>query len=147
MTLRPYRTEDFDEVAQLFHDTVHTVNAQDYNPLQLEAWAPQVNDYGNLQRALEQTRAVVAQEDGIITGFGDIDETGYIDHLFVHRNHQRQGVATMLCDELERGHDHLSVHASITARPFFEMRGYRVVKRQEVHIRGQVLVNYVMEKP
>lgn len=147
MILRPYRHEDFSEVTRLFYETVHTVNARDYNSSQLEAWAPEVNDYGNLRQALEETRSLVVEEDGVSIGFGDIDETGYIDHLFVHKDHQGRHVATMLCDELECGHDHLSVHASITARPFFEKRGYHVVKRQEVPIRGQVLINYVMEKP
>lgn len=37
-------------------------------------------------------------------------------------------------------------HASITARPFFEKRGYRVVKEQQVNRQGILLINYVMEK-
>ena len=38
------------------------------------------------------------------------------------------------------------VHASKTARPFFEARGYRVVRPQQVERRGQVLTNFAMEK-
>ena len=37
-------------------------------------------------------------------------------------------------------------HVSITARPFFEKRGYRVVKEQQVERRGIRLTNFVMEK-
>ncbi|MBS7337450.1 MAG: GNAT family N-acetyltransferase, partial [Thermoguttaceae bacterium] len=36
--------------------------------------------------------------------------------------------------------------ASITAKPFFEGRGFRVVKRQEVERQGIRLVNFVMVK-
>ena len=36
--------------------------------------------------------------------------------------------------------------ASITARPFFERWGYQVVKPQEKPLRGQVFINFVMEK-
>ena len=35
---------------------------------------------------------------------------------------------------------------SITALPFFEKRGYRVVRRQEVERKGVILVNFKMEK-
>ena len=37
-------------------------------------------------------------------------------------------------------------HASITARPFFEKRGYRVVKEQQVERNGVFLTNFVMVK-
>ena len=38
------------------------------------------------------------------------------------------------------------MHASITARPFFEQRGYRVVRQQQVERGGVLLTNFVMEK-
>ena len=37
-------------------------------------------------------------------------------------------------------------HASITARPFFEKRGYQVLRAQQVERRGILLTNYIMEK-
>lgn len=37
-------------------------------------------------------------------------------------------------------------HASITAKTFFEQRGYRVIKGQQVIRNGISLTNYVMEK-
>lgn len=37
MILRPYRSEDCPALAALFYDTVHTVNARDYTPEQLDA--------------------------------------------------------------------------------------------------------------
>ena len=40
-----------------------------------------------------------------------------------------------------------TTHASITARPFFLSRGYRVVKEQTVLRGGLELTNFVMEKP
>ena len=38
--IRNYAPEDCLILARLFYDTVHTVNARDYTPEQLEAWAP-----------------------------------------------------------------------------------------------------------
>ncbi len=39
-----------------------------------------------------------------------------------------------------------TVHASLTARPFFEARGYEVIRDQRVLRRGVILTNFVMEK-
>ena len=79
---------------------------------------------------------------------GDMDETGYLDRLYVHHLHQGQGVATALCDALEA---HFAVpryetHASITARPFFSQRGYQVIREQQVLRKGVLLTNFVMVK-
>ena len=73
---------------------------------------------------------------------------GYLDRLFVHKNHQRQGIATAICDELERAAigKQITTHASITAKGFFLRRGYRVVKKQEVMRCGVLLTNFLMEK-
>ena len=85
--------------------------------------------------------------DGIIAGFGDMEDGGYLDRLYVHREHQGKGVGSAICDRLERkARGKVVVHASITARPFFERRGYRVVKAQQVERRDVALVNFIMEK-
>ena len=92
---------------------------------------------------------MVALIGGRIAGFADMDLTsGYLDRLYVHRDDQGKGVATALCDRLERENpsETYMVHASITARPFFEKRGYAVVCKQEVQRHGVWLVNYAMEK-
>ena len=80
-----------------------------------------------------------------------MDDTGYLDHLFVRWDCQGQGVATALCDALEArcrelGMDAVTVHASRTALPFFLRRGYAVEREQQVPVRGQVLTNYAMGK-
>ena len=90
---------------------------------------------------------MVAVEDGIIVGFGDMDASGYLDRLYVHRAYQGQGIASAICDRLEgRIPGKIVTHASLTARPFFEKRGYRVVREQQVERRGVKLTNFVMEK-
>ena len=57
-----------------------------------------------------------------IIGFGDMDASGYLDRLYVHREYQGQGVATAICDRLEEEiqTDAFSTHASITAVHFLK---------------------------
>lgn len=39
MELRAYQEEDLEEILALFYNTVHTINAKDYNVKQRTAWA------------------------------------------------------------------------------------------------------------
>lgn len=148
MQIRPYRPADLAEMAALFYDTVHTINAADYTPSQLDAWATGQVDLDAWDGSLRAHLSLVAEENGRIIGFGDLDAaSGYLDRLYVHKDYQRQGVASALCDRLEAAAEgRVYTHASITARPFFEKRGYCVQKQQQVERRGELLTNFVMEK-
>lgn len=147
MQLRPYRTQDCPALAGLFYDTVHTVNARDYTPPQLDAWADGHVDLAAWDRSLSEHHSLVAVLDGVIVGFGDMASDGYLDRLYVHKDYQGRGIATALCDALERAvPGPYTTHASITARPFFEHRGYRVVQEQQVERKGILLTNFVMQK-
>ena len=144
MILRKYRTEDCESIAGLFYETVHSVNAADYTPEQLDVWATGKVDLEAWDKSFREHFTIVAEETKEekqdfgkrLLGFGDIDSTGYLDRLYVHKDHQRQGIASAICDELERAvpAEKITTHASITAKPFFLKRG------------GRLLINYVMEK-
>lgn len=148
MELRPYTQACCDDLARLFYDTVHRVNAVHYTQEQLAAWAPGIPDGVQWNNSFLAHSTLVAWQDGKVVGFADMDDTGYLDRLYVHADHQRQGIATALCDALEAqlpGYT-FTTHASITARPFFENRGYVVLREQQVQRRGVWLTNYVMQK-
>ena len=159
MELRKYRPQDCAEMARLFYVTVHTVNAADYTEEQLDAWADGQVDLEKWNASFLEHDTLVAVEGETIVGFGDMDSTGYLDRLYVHKDHQKKGIATAICDRLERAHRKRAVflterngtarqgegerteltfttHASITARPFFEKRGYVVKKEQQVERRA-----------
>ncbi len=149
MHLRSYRPSDLAEIAVLFYDTVHTVTVKDYSAAQRNAWASGKIDSEQWNKSFLAHHTVIAEQDGRIIGFGDMDAAGYLDRLYVHKEFQRQGIATAICDVLERTAetDFFTVHASITARPFFEKRGYTLLKEQQVERRGVLLTNFVMKKP
>lgn len=148
MQFREYTPSDCAQLAELFYQTVHSVNAKDYTQEQLDAWATGEVDLQVRDASFRAHRTIVATENGEIIGFGDMDESGYLDRLYVHKDHQGQGIASAICDELEcfAAEKTITTHASITAKPFFQHRGYRVVRKQEVIRRGVALTNFVMEK-
>lgn len=152
MIVTPYDAADLTEILTLFYDTVHRVNRADYSEAQLDAWAPRDPDRDSWQESLLAHHSLTARADGQIVGFGDLDPSGYLDRLYVRWDRQREGIAAALCDALEAharslGCPTVNTHASVTARPFFEHRGYRLIYPQQVERRGQCLTNYVMAKP
>lgn len=147
MYIREYQVSDCKELIELFYNTVHTVNAKDYTDEQLNVWATGNEDLGKWNQTFLEHYSIVATENEIILGFGDIDKTGYLDRLYVRWDYQGRGVATAICNTLEKEiHDRIITNASITARPFFEKRGYNVIKEQQVERHGIYLTNFVMEK-
>lgn len=139
-----------EKITMIFQNTVHKVNIKDYTQEQVDAWAPDFIDKEKWNKTLSEHYTFVAVKDNVIIGFGDIDDSGYLDRLYVHHDYLRQGVATLICSKLESMIDSdltIITHASITAKPFFEKRGYKVVKEQLVKRKGVFLKNYIMELP
>lgn len=146
--VREYRPSDCEILAKLFYDTVHTVNCADYSRAQLDAWAPGKPEPKLWNERFSESYTFVAEQGGIITGFGNIEKSGYLDMLYVHKDYQRQKVASSICDVVEkyRQGDIIYTYASITAKPFFEKRGYKTAREQRVKRAGIYLKNYLMEK-
>ncbi|WP_182200977.1 GNAT family N-acetyltransferase [Paraliobacillus salinarum] len=148
MIIRKYKPEDCKYIAELFYDTVHTVNAKDYDQEQLNVWATGSVDLNEWNNSFMEHVTLVAVEDDRIVGFGDIEKTGYLNRLYVHKDYQNQGIATILCNGLEKSvdADAITTCASITAKQFFIRRGFKIIKEQEVIRRGVLLTNYLMKK-
>lgn len=151
MILRKYKPSDCALMTKLFYDTVHTINAKDYTNEQLNAWATGSVDLKVWNNSFLAHNTLVAVINEEIVGFADMDNTGYLDKLYVHKDFQRRGIATALVNELERcaqkqGIFNFKTYASITARPFFEKQGYTVESENKVIRNGITLVNYKMIK-
>ena len=148
MFLRRYQSSDCETLAKIFYDTIHAINIRDYSQQQVDAWATGTVDLERWDRTMSQRCTLIAVEGDTIIGFGDMDDSGYLDRLFIHKDYQGIGAATAICDALESNvkSDRYYTHASITAKPFFEKRGYKVVKAQQIERRGVTLNNFVMEK-
>lgn len=147
--IRPYRTEDLDAVIAIFVGAVKEVAGRDYNEAQIEAWAHVDREEWGPWRLTRPTW--VAEVEGARAGFSDLEADGHLDMMFVHPRFQRRGVASALLRHIEAearalSLSHIFTEASITARPFFERRGFRLIAPQTVELRGQRLTNFRMEK-
>jgi len=151
MFIREYKADDCPLLAQLFYDTVHTVNAKDYTKEQLDAWAPGHVNLDEWNHSFLEHTTLVAVWNGVIAGFADMDKSGYLDRLFVNKDYQGVGIAIALVTELERRVGQNSAvcfetYASVTAKPLFEKLGYTVQAENIAVRRGVSLVNFRMAK-
>lgn len=152
MNIREARDEDADQVVQIFHQTVHTVNLGDYTQEQVNAWCPEKPDPLDWINSHFRTRSTfVAEDNGVVVGFGELLPDGHVDCFYCHHRYQRQGVGSAILRRIEQkaiesSLSRLFVDASITARPFFEAHDFVVVESQTVSRNGIDLSNFVMEK-
>ncbi len=151
--IRSYQAEDFDTVLKMHEDTVRTINAKDYSPRQIEAWATKDElDIASWRQALSSSYSVVAESQGHLVGFANLFmNQGYIDRLYVHKDYQRQGIARAMYNTLESKAIEsnialLTVEAAITSRPFFEKMGFQCVLEQQQKVKDIFLESFILTK-
>lgn len=152
ITIKSYIEADAAFLAAIYFHTIHKINAKDYSPEQLDAWAPRSSlETEGWMRKWKKLRPIVAVFDGKIVGFAELEENGHIDCFYCHHEYQGHGVGSALMREIEdrarkNKLNKLFAEVSITAKPFFEAKGFTIKKQQSVIIRGAELANFLMEK-
>lgn len=147
IAIRSATPHDEAALIALFRASVREVARRDYSEVQVRAWAPDEIDPARWRARLAEERVFVAEDEAELAGFATLAAGGLIDMLFVHPARLRRGVASALLERIaEIGPPLLRTEASLTARPFFEARGFRVVARQTVLLRGQTFTNFRMER-
>jgi len=150
MHLRAYESTDLAAVRALFRTTVERVAWRDYTPAQVSAWVGTDDDdvRADWQASLTAHHTLLAMVAETVVGFADMTPDGYLDRLYVDYAHQGQGIATALVRALEElvPTDDYTTFASLTARPFFERRGYQVLRENVVTRQGVALTNFEMRK-
>ena len=153
VTIRPYEPRDATGVADVFYRSVREVALSDYTADQVKAWAPGPGDVDQERRRCGDGRLVLiaADQQGRVVAFVDLEPDGHIDRLFCAPEAVGLGIASRLYEAVEaaareRGIRRLFTEASELARRFFERKGFLVVERQDMILRGVPIHNYRMAK-
>lgn len=154
MIIVKFKEYDTEEIVSLFYETVHSINLKDYSKKQLDVWATKKEKklIINLWTvALAKNITFVAKINNKVVGFSDLTLEGYLDRLYIHKDFQSQGIASALVDMIESEEKKLDIFvidtdSSITAKTFFEHKGYKIVQSQTVERKGVKLINFKMKK-
>lgn len=149
--IRTYEEKDAPGIVHLFYETVHTINRSDYSQEQVETWAPEIPDAGAWHERMASRKTLVAVQNDEVVGFAELEEDGRLDMFYLRRDAVGCGVGKRLYRVVEvearaSGIGRIFTEASITARPFFERQGFRMVREQTVQRHEVSLTNFVMEK-
>jgi putative acetyltransferase len=149
--LRPFLAADTPVLAAIFVASIEQLTGDDYSEAQQQAWAGAAADEENFGKRLASGLTLVATQQNSPVGFVSLKGPDHIDMLYVHPGAAGQGVASLLCDALEklaggRGAKSLTVDASDNATEFFTRRGYVATQRNTVTVNGEWLANTTMRK-
>ena len=143
VVIRTYERRDAAGVADVFYRSVREVALSDDTPEQVRAWVPGRWDAEREHRRSGDGRLVLvaADEPGHVAAFIDLEPDGHIDRLFCAPEAAGRGVTSRLYNANEtaaraQGIQRLFTEASEPARRFFERKGFTVLERQDMTLRG-----------
>lgn len=150
--IRQLEERDIPEMQELFRSTVLNINIKHYTKEEVEDWASCGDNPGRWKELLSYNQYIGAfNEESLMVGFSSMNKEGYLHSMFIHKNWQGKGVATQLLSEVEHMArqykvTEITTEVSLTARPFFEKKGYEVVNIQKCRANKLKLTNFVMRK-
>ncbi len=151
MKIRRFQIGDEVALSHVFLSAVHKVASRDYTREQIHAWAPTDMDLGIWAKHIQVLQPFVAEIGNEITGYADIQPSGYIDHFYVSGNYVRKGIGTLLMNRIHEEAKRLGVReltsdVSKTAESFFVLHGFHVEERRFPVCRGVSMQNALMRK-
>ena len=150
--IRDYRPEDVQALANIYYNTIHRINIQHYTEEQVDVWAPTTSlETEGWAKKFPRTKPIIATVGDEIVGFAEFEPNGHIDCFYCHHEWIGKGVGSALMKEIlaraKNNHAHLIfAEVSITAKPFFEKWGFRIVTQQTIIRKGVELTNFKMER-
>ena len=151
LTVREFREGEEQALWQVMRSAIHEIARLHYTPEQLAAWAPDDYQADAWIALMRSNRPFVAELDGQIAGYADVQADGYIDQFFVAGHAARKGVGSALMSRIEaharhRGLKILRSNVSLAAQPFYRRFGFEIETEQDVVVRGVSLRNASMVK-
>lgn len=139
------------ELFEVYYSAIHNIARRDYSAEQIQAWAPRDLDPDLWAQRIRGINPFVAEDQGKMLAYADLQNDGYIDHFFVSGEHPRLGIGSMLMNHIltsaaQWGLRNLSSDVSRTAQPFFERFGFSVVEQRLPELRGVVIPNALMRR-
>lgn len=151
MIIREFTKGDEDVLLKIFKSSIRENAKSYYSEDQLKAWAPDEIDLDKWALRIQGIKPYVLVEGQEVIGYGDLQESGYIDHFFIKGGQAGKGAGRKLLSyiidqALSKGINELTADVSLAAQPFFKKFGFEIIERKVVNIRGVDIDNAFMKK-
>ncbi|MEM0895442.1 MAG: GNAT family N-acetyltransferase [Verrucomicrobiota bacterium] len=153
--VRKWQVGDELRIGEIYYEAVHELTRDHYNEQQRHAWATPIEEdpawAEKWRKRCERKDPWVAVADGEVVGFIEFEPDGHIDCTYVSPSHSKRGHMTAIMNRIfeearQSNLIRLYAEVSVTARPFFERHGFRVVRDNPHEVRGVPILNYIMER-
>ena len=147
IVVRDYRAQDAPTLRDVFVQAIRVTARAYYSEAQVRAWAAGEFDPVIWQARMDGIQPFVAEVDGRVAGYADVQADGYIDHFFVHPDFGGLGVGRALMEQILARARSQRLHSKVihAARGFFEKFGFRVVRTDSAQLGDEELEYSVME--
>tara|TARA_R110002012_G_scaffold17930_4_gene66678 strand:+ start:49442 stop:49906 length:465 start_codon:yes stop_codon:yes gene_type:complete len=147
--IREADLNDLPEITALFRNTILHINSKYFTENQLAVWASGANNEKKWTARITKNYFIVAEENNTIIGFAYLTQGNYLDGIYVHKDHKRQGIGAKLLRVIESqvmmaGFKEIKSDVYKTALPFFDDYYYEVEKKQLKHLKGEVFESYII---
>lgn len=131
MLIRSFKIEDLDSVVRVFRESIRRFGPSRYTPVQVEAWSCYPADMHDFGVRLLKGRTLVAEEDGCIHAFGQLEPRDFFAFLYTDGRSKTKSLGSIIYDVLEKeayadGVIDLYTEVGRFGRRFGEIRGYTV---------------------
>ena len=152
LIIRPASPEDAKAICEIQHGAVKALSDGPYSKDVIDAWHDAMTAK-NVEEGLRKPdlSGFIAQIDGGTVGFALLTD-GLINAIYVDPRHQGKAIGARLLSRLEaetisRGIKSLTLNASLNARKFYEVNGFRVVREDSTPLNEKISIDcLIMEK-
>jgi putative acetyltransferase len=149
--IRRYEPGEERALFEVYYSAIHLTASRDYTSEQIQAWAPRDLDMNLWENRIHSINPFVADLNGEVVGYADLQANGYIDHFFVSGTHSRRGIGSLLMEHLLEeakalGLSELTSDVSRTAQPLYEKFGFVLVEQRRTERRGVIIPNALMRR-
>ncbi len=151
MIIRRFQPGEEGAIWDVYFRSTHESNSRDYHSDLLDRWAPVDQNMNEWKGRCVQKNPFVAIIENRIVGMAELEPNGFVDYFYVSPDFERQGVGSRILAEIETeasrmNLSELTADVSLTAKGFFESRGF-VVREARTHvILGHPAPNFSMSK-
>ena len=148
MEYRKAEAADAQQVWQLVQDTIKTVYPKYYLNDAVEFFR-ELHSIERIKADIESGFVRVLTVDDAIVGTGSVSEN-HITRLFVSPEYQGRGCGSymMYCieDEISPNYSTACLDSSLPAARFYDKKGYKTVRHEEITAGGSILVYEIMQR-
>jgi GNAT superfamily N-acetyltransferase len=149
IVIRRATAADAEAVREIVLSALRETNARDYPPSVIDRLILTLPD--KVASNLETWCAFVAIVNGRVVGTGSLNGQT-VSSVYVHPEYQGRRIATKLMDAVEnvasaQSRGTLSVQSSVTARPFYAKRGFKIVREGHFGEEPTILMSKHIPQP